>query len=196
LNQKSNFEEGGDEAQRLYCIYVAIGQKRSTVANIVRVLQSKDAMKYTIVVAATASEAAPLQFLAPYSGCAIGEYFRDNGKHALIIYDDLSKQAVAYRQMSLLLRRPPGREAYPGDVFYLHSRLLERAAKMNEDFGSGSLTALPVIETQAGDVSAYIPTNVISITDGQIFLETELFYKGIRPAINVGLSVSRVGSAA
>ena len=196
LNQRINFEEGGDDAQKLYCIYVAIGQKRSTVSNIVRVLQAKDAMKYTIVVAATASEAAPLQFLAPYSGCAIGEYFRDNGKHALIIYDDLSKQAVAYRQMSLLLRRPPGREAYPGDVFYLHSRLLERAAKMNASFGGGSLTALPVIETQAGDVSAYIPTNVISITDGQIFLETELFYKGIRPAINVGLSVSRVGSAA
>jgi F-type H+-transporting ATPase subunit alpha len=196
LNQKVNFSEGGDPEQRLYCIYVAVGQKRSTVSNIVRVLQQKDAMKYTIVVAATASEAAPLQFLAPYSGCAIGEYFRDNGMHALIIYDDLSKQAVAYRQMSLLLRRPPGREAYPGDVFYLHSRLLERAAKMNKSFGGGSLTALPVIETQAGDVSAYIPTNVISITDGQIFLETELFYKGIRPAINVGLSVSRVGSAA
>ncbi len=197
LNQKVNFEAGGDPAQKLYCIYVAVGQKRSTVANIVRVLTQKDAMKYTIVVAATASEAAPLQFLAPYSGCAIGEYFRDNGMHALIIYDDLSKQAVAYRQMSLLLRRPPGREAYPGDVFYLHSRLLERAAKMNKKtHGGGSLTALPVIETQAGDVSAYIPTNVISITDGQIFLETELFYKGIRPAINVGLSVSRVGSAA
>jgi len=197
LNQKVNFEAGGDPAQKLYCIYVAVGQKRSTVSNIVRVLTQKDAMKYTIVVAATASEAAPLQFLAPYSGCAIGEYFRDNGMHALIIYDDLSKQAVAYRQMSLLLRRPPGREAYPGDVFYLHSRLLERAAKMNKKtHGGGSLTALPVIETQAGDVSAYIPTNVISITDGQIFLETELFYKGIRPAINVGLSVSRVGSAA
>lgn len=197
LNQKINFEAGGDPAQKLYCIYVAVGQKRSTVSNIVRVLTQKDAMKYTIVVAATASEAAPLQFLAPYSGCAIGEYFRDNGMHALIIYDDLSKQAVAYRQMSLLLRRPPGREAYPGDVFYLHSRLLERAAKMNKKtHGGGSLTALPVIETQAGDVSAYIPTNVISITDGQIFLETELFYKGIRPAINVGLSVSRVGSAA
>jgi F-type H+-transporting ATPase subunit alpha len=175
---------------------VAIGQKRSTVANICKTLKDHDAMKYTIVVAATASEAAPLQFLAPYSGCAIAEYFRDNGKHALIIYDDLSKQAVAYRQMSLLLRRPPGREAYPGDVFYLHSRLLERAAKLNDNFGGGSMTALPVIETQAGDVSAYIPTNVISITDGQIFLETELFYKGIRPAINVGLSVSRVGSAA
>lgn len=197
LNQKVNFEAGGDPAQKLYCIYVAVGQKRSTVSNIVRILTQKDAMKYTIVVAATASEAAPLQFLAPYSGCAIGEYFRDNGMHALIIYDDLSKQAVAYRQMSLLLRRPPGREAYPGDVFYLHSRLLERAAKMNKKtHGGGSLTALPVIETQAGDVSAYIPTNVISITDGQIFLETELFYKGIRPAINVGLSVSRVGSAA
>merc|ERR1712086_667968 len=178
------------------CIYVAIGQKRSTVANIVRTLAKKDALKYTIIVAATASDAAPLQFISPYSGCAIGEYFRDNGMHALIIYDDLSKQAVAYRQMSLLLRRPPGREAYPGDVFYLHSRLLERAAKMNDSFGGGSLTALPVIETQAGDVSAYIPTNVISITDGQIFLETELFFKGVRPAISVGLSVSRVGSAA
>ena len=196
LNQKESFDEGGDVDARLYCIYVAVGQKRSTVSNIVQVLNDKDAMKYTIIVAATASEAAPLQFLAPYSGCAIGEYFRDSGKHALIIFDDLSKQAVAYRQMSLLLRRPPGREAYPGDVFYLHSRLLERAAKMNDNFGGGSLTALPVIETQAGDVSAYIPTNVISITDGQIFLETELFYKGIRPAINVGLSVSRVGSAA
>jgi len=185
LNQKTNFTEGsGNDNEKLYCIYVAVGQKRSTVANIVKVLESQDAMRYTIVVASTASEAAPLQFLAPYSGCAIGEYFRDNGKHALIIYDDLSKQAVAYRQMSLLLRRPPGREAYPGDVFYLHSRLLERAAKMNENFGGGSLTALPIIETQAGDVSAYIPTNVISITDGQIFLETELFYKGIRPAIN------------
>jgi F-type H+-transporting ATPase subunit alpha len=180
----------------LFCVYVAIGQKRSTVANICKTLKDHDALRYTIVVAATASEAAPLQFLAPYSGCAIAEFFRDNGKHALIIYDDLSKQAVAYRQMSLLLRRPPGREAYPGDVFYLHSRLLERAAKMNKTFGGGSMTALPVIETQAGDVSAYIPTNVISITDGQIFLETELFYKGIRPAINVGLSVSRVGSAA
>ncbi|MCW5738462.1 MAG: F0F1 ATP synthase subunit alpha, partial [Enhydrobacter sp.] len=180
----------------LYCIYVAIGQKRSTVAQLVKVLQDNDAMKYSVVVCATASDAAPLQYLAPYSACAIGEYFRDNGMHALIIYDDLSKQAVAYRQMSLLLRRPPGREAYPGDVFYLHSRLLERAAKMNKDNGSGSLTALPIIETQAGDVSAYIPTNVISITDGQIFLETELFYQGIRPAINVGLSVSRVGSAA
>lgn len=195
INQKPGFESG-DDKKRLYCIYVAIGQKRSTVSNIVTTLRNKDAMKYTIVVAATASEAAPLQFLAPYSGCAIGEFFRDNGKHCLIIYDDLSKQAVAYRQMSLLLRRPPGREAYPGDVFYLHSRLLERAAKLNDKNGGGSLTALPVIETQAGDVSAYIPTNVISITDGQIFLETELFYKGIRPAINVGLSVSRVGSAA
>jgi len=195
INQKTNFETG-DTQKQLFCVYVAIGQKRSTVANIVKTLTDHDALRYTIVVAATASEAAPLQFLAPYSGCAIGEYFRDNGKHALIIYDDLSKQAVAYRQMSLLLRRPPGREAYPGDVFYLHSRLLERAAKLNKDFGGGSMTALPVIETQAGDVSAYIPTNVISITDGQIFLETELFYKGIRPAINVGLSVSRVGSAA
>jgi len=195
INQKQIFE-GTDVSRRLYCIYVAIGQKRSTVANIVKILREYDAMRYTVVVAATASDAAPLQFLAPYSGCAVGEYFRDNAKHALIIYDDLSKQAVAYRQMSLLLRRPPGREAYPGDVFYLHSRLLERAAKMSETHGGGSLTALPVIETQAGDVSAYIPTNVISITDGQIFLETELFYKGIRPAINVGLSVSRVGSAA
>jgi len=181
----------------LYCIYVAIGQKRSTVAQIFNILLKYDCMKYTCIVAATASDAAPLQFLAPYSGCAIGEYFRDSGRHAVIFYDDLSKQAVAYRQMSLLLRRPPGREAYPGDVFYLHSRLLERAAKMNEEtHQGGSLTALPVIETQAGDVSAYIPTNVISITDGQIFLETELFYKGIRPAVNVGLSVSRVGSAA
>ncbi|ESO06585.1 hypothetical protein HELRODRAFT_184942 [Helobdella robusta] len=195
INQK-RFNDGQNEKSKLYCIYVAIGQKRSTVAQIVKRLTDADAMKYTIVVSATASDAAPLQYLAPYSGCAMGEYFRDNGKHALIIYDDLSKQAVAYRQMSLLLRRPPGREAYPGDVFYLHSRLLERAAKMNDTFGGGSLTALPVIETQAGDVSAYIPTNVISITDGQIFLETELFYKGIRPAINVGLSVSRVGSAA
>merc|ERR1711973_234143 len=193
INQK-RFNDAGDEKKKLYCIYVAIGQKRSTVAQIVKRLTDSDAMKYTIVVAATASDAAPLQFSAPYSGCAMGEFFRDNGKHALIIFDDLSKQAVAYRQMSLLLRRPPGREAYPGDVFYLHSRLLERAAKMNEVHGGGSLTALPVIETQAGDVSAYIPTNVISITDGQIFLETELFYKGIRPAINVGLSVSRVGS--
>lgn len=195
INQK-RFNDGSDEKKKLYCIYVAIGQKRSTVAQIVKRLTQSDAMKYTIIVSATASDAAPLQYLAPYSGCAMGEYFRDNGMHALIIYDDLSKQAVAYRQMSLLLRRPPGREAYPGDVFYLHSRLLERAAKMNDTFGGGSLTALPVIETQAGDVSAYIPTNVISITDGQIFLETELFYKGIRPAINVGLSVSRVGSAA
>merc|ERR1712242_541016 len=195
INQKAIFE-AGDHTKSLYCIYVAVGQKRSTVSNIVRLLHDRDCMKYSIVVAATASDAAPLQFLAPYSGCAIGEYFRDNAKHALIIYDDLSKQAVAYRQMSLLLRRPPGREAYPGDVFYLHSRLLERAAKMSDAMGGGSLTALPVIETQAGDVSAYIPTNVISITDGQIFLETELFYKGIRPAINVGLSVSRVGSAA
>lgn len=195
INQK-RFNDGQDEKKKLYCIYVAIGQKRSTVAQIVKRLTDCDAMKYTIVVCATASDAAPLQYLAPYSGCAMGEYFRDNGMHGLIIYDDLSKQAVAYRQMSLLLRRPPGREAYPGDVFYLHSRLLERAAKMSDAFKGGSLTALPVIETQAGDVSAYIPTNVISITDGQIFLETELFYKGIRPAINVGLSVSRVGSAA
>merc|ERR1719469_486063 len=195
LNQKYAFDSG-DTNKQLYCIYVAIGQKRSTVANIVRTLAEKDALRYTIIVAATASDAAPLQFISPYAGCAIGEFFRDNGMHALIIYDDLSKQAVAYRQMSLLLRRPPGREAYPGNVFYLHSRLLERAAKMNMTHGGGSLTALPVIETQAGDVSAYIPTNVISITDGQIFLETELFYKGIRPAINVGLSVSRVGSAA
>ncbi|VDM44190.1 unnamed protein product [Toxocara canis] len=195
INQK-RFNEGSDEKKKLYCIYVAIGQKRSTVAQIVKRLTDAGAINYTIIVSATASDAAPLQYLAPYSGCAMGEYFRDHGKHALIIYDDLSKQAVAYRQMSLLLRRPPGREAYPGDVFYLHSRLLERAAKMNESHGGGSLTALPVIETQAGDVSAYIPTNVISITDGQIFLETELFYKGIRPAINVGLSVSRVGSAA
>jgi F-type H+-transporting ATPase subunit alpha len=195
INQKE-VNKSGDESQKLYCIYVAIGQKRSTVAQIVRALEENGAMEYTIVVAATASEPAPLQFLAPYTGCAMGEYFRDNGMHAVIVYDDLSKQAVAYRQMSLLLRRPPGREAYPGDVFYLHSRLLERAAKMNEANGGGSLTALPVIETQAGDVSAYIPTNVISITDGQIFLETDLFYQGIRPAINVGLSVSRVGSAA
>uniref|UniRef100_A0A6G1SDT6 ATP synthase subunit alpha n=1 Tax=Aceria tosichella TaxID=561515 RepID=A0A6G1SDT6_9ACAR len=195
INQK-RFNDSTDEKKKLYCIYVAIGQKRSTVAQIVKRLTDTDAMKYTIVVAATASDAAPLQYLAPYSGCAMGEFFRDNGRHALIIFDDLSKQAVAYRQMSLLLRRPPGREAYPGDVFYLHSRLLERAAKMSQTFGGGSLTALPIIETQAGDVSAYIPTNVISITDGQIFLETELFYKGIRPAINVGLSVSRVGSAA
>ena len=195
INQKS-VNASGDESKKLYCIYVAVGQKRSTVAQLVKTLEEQGAMEYSIVVSATASEPAPLQFLAPYTGCTMGEYFRDNGMHALIIYDDLSKQAVAYRQMSLLLRRPPGREAYPGDVFYLHSRLLERAAKMNEDQGSGSLTALPVIETQAGDVSAYIPTNVISITDGQIFLETELFYQGIRPAINVGLSVSRVGSAA
>jgi len=195
INQK-RFNEAGDAKKKLYCIYVAVGQKRSTVAQIVKRLTDADAMKYTTVVSATASDAAPLQYLAPYSGVAMGEYFRDNGMHAVIIFDDLSKQAVAYRQMSLLLRRPPGREAYPGDVFYLHSRLLERAAKMSDAMGGGSLTALPVIETQAGDVSAYIPTNVISITDGQIFLETELFYKGIRPAINVGLSVSRVGSAA
>jgi F-type H+-transporting ATPase subunit alpha len=195
INQK-DINKSGKESEKLYCIYVAIGQKRSTVAQIVRALEENGAMEYTIVVAATASEPAPLQFLAPYTGCAMGEYFRDNGMHAVIVYDDLSKQAVAYRQMSLLLRRPPGREAYPGDVFYLHSRLLERAAKMNEDNGGGSLTALPIIETQAGDVSAYIPTNVISITDGQIFLETDLFFQGIRPAINVGLSVSRVGSAA
>ncbi len=195
LNQKT-INASGDEKRKLYCVYVAVGQKRSTVAQIVKTLQDYGALDYSIVVAATASEPAPLQFLAPYAGCAMGEYFRDNGMHAVIVYDDLSKQAVAYRQMSLLLRRPPGREAYPGDVFYLHSRLLERAAKMNDDHGAGSLTALPVIETQAGDVSAYIPTNVISITDGQIFLETDLFYRGIRPAINVGLSVSRVGSAA
>jgi len=195
LNQKS-INEGDDESAKLYCVYVAVGQKRSTVAQLVKTLEDHDAMKYSIVVAATASDPAPMQFLAPYTGCTMGEFFRDNGKHAVIFYDDLSKQAVAYRQMSLLLRRPPGREAYPGDVFYLHSRLLERAAKMGEGAGLGSLTALPVIETQAGDVSAYIPTNVISITDGQIFLETELFYKGIRPAVNVGLSVSRVGSAA
>jgi F-type H+/Na+-transporting ATPase subunit alpha len=195
INQKG-VNASGDEKQKLYCIYVAIGQKRSTVAQIVRTLEEQGAMEYTIVVAATASEPAPLQFLAPYTGCTMGEFFRDNGMHAVIFYDDLSKQAVAYRQMSLLLRRPPGREAYPGDVFYLHSRLLERAAKMSDAHGAGSLTALPVIETQAGDVSAYIPTNVISITDGQIFLETELFFRGIRPAVNVGLSVSRVGSAA
>jgi len=195
INQKE-VNKSGKESEKLYCIYVAVGQKRSTVAQIVRALEENGAMEYSIVVAATASEPAPLQFLAPYTGCAMGEFFRDNGMHAVIVYDDLSKQAVAYRQMSLLLRRPPGREAYPGDVFYLHSRLLERAAKMNDANGSGSLTALPVIETQAGDVSAYIPTNVISITDGQIFLETDLFYQGIRPAINVGLSVSRVGSAA
>lgn len=195
LNQKAT-NEGSDEKKKLFCVYVAIGQKRSTVAQVVKKLEETGAMKYTVVVAATASEPAPLQFLAPYTGCAIGEWFRDNAKHAVIVYDDLSKQAVAYRQMSLLLRRPPGREAYPGDVFYLHSRLLERAAKMSDAMGAGSLTALPVIETQAGDVSAYIPTNVISITDGQIFLETELFYKGVRPAVNVGLSVSRVGSSA
>jgi F-type H+-transporting ATPase subunit alpha len=195
LNQKKINAEG-DESKKLYCVYVCVGQKRSTVARIVKTLEDHGAMEYSIVVAATASEPAPLQFLAPYTGCTMGEFFRDNGMHAVIFYDDLSKQAVAYRQMSLLLRRPPGREAYPGDVFYLHSRLLERAAKMSDALGKGSLTALPVIETQAGDVSAYIPTNVISITDGQIFLETELFYKGIRPAINVGLSVSRVGSAA
>ncbi|KTE24725.1 MULTISPECIES: F0F1 ATP synthase subunit alpha [unclassified Sphingopyxis] len=195
INQKEA-NKGTDESKKLYCIYVAVGQKRSTVAQIVRQLEENGAMEYSIVVAATASEPAPLQFLAPYTGCTMGEFFRDNGMHAVIVYDDLSKQAVAYRQMSLLLRRPPGREAYPGDVFYLHSRLLERAAKMNSDNGSGSLTALPIIETQAGDVSAYIPTNVISITDGQIFLETNLFNAGIRPAINVGLSVSRVGSAA
>ena len=197
LNQKSyNEAAGDDESKKLYCIYVAIGQKRSTVAQLVKKLEESGAIEYSIVVAATASEPAPMQFLAPYAATAMAEYFRDNGKHALIIYDDLSKQAVAYRQMSLLLRRPPGREAYPGDVFYLHSRLLERSAKLNEDFGAGSLTALPVIETQGGDVSAFIPTNVISITDGQIFLETELFYQGIRPAVNTGLSVSRVGSSA
>ena len=195
INQKA-VNAGTDEKAKLYCIYVAIGQKRSTVAQIVKTLADAGALEYTIVVTATASEPAPLQFLAPFAGCAMGEWFRDNGMHALIIYDDLSKQAVAYRQMSLLLRRPPGREAYPGDVFYLHSRLLERAAKLNEDNGAGSLTALPVIETQANDVSAYIPTNVISITDGQIFLETDLFYQGIRPAVNVGISVSRVGSSA
>ena len=195
LNQR-HANKGDDESKKLYCIYVVVGQKRSTVAQVVKALQDAGAMDYTIVVAATASESAPLQFLAPYAGCTMGEYFRDNGMHALIVYDDLTKQAVAYRQMSLLLRRPPGREAFPGDVFYLHSRLLERAAKMNDEQGGGSLTALPVIETQANDVSAYIPTNVISITDGQIFLESSLFYKGIRPAINVGLSVSRVGSAA
>jgi len=197
INQKAvNAAAGDDDSKKLFCIYVAIGQKRSTVAQIVKTLEDYGAMEYSIVIAATASEPAPLQFLAPYTGCAMGEYFRDNGMHAVIVYDDLSKQAVSYRQMSLLLRRPPGREAYPGDVFYVHSRLLERAAKMNDANGAGSLTALPVIETQAGDVSAYIPTNVISITDGQIFLETDLFYRGIRPAVNVGLSVSRVGSAA
>jgi F-type H+-transporting ATPase subunit alpha len=195
INQKP-INASGDEKKKLYCVYVAIGQKRSSVAQIVKTLEDYGALEYSIIVAATASEPAPLQFLAPYTGCAMGEFFRDNGMHAVIVYDDLSKQAVAYRQMSLLLRRPPGREAYPGDVFYLHSRLLERAAKMNDSMGGGSLTALPIIETQANDVSAYIPTNVISITDGQIFLETNLFYKGIRPAVNVGLSVSRVGSAA
>jgi proton translocating ATP synthase F1 alpha subunit len=195
INQAS-VNNSGDEKKKLYCVYVAVGQKRSTVAQLVKTLSDKDALKYSIIVAATASDPAPLQFLAPYSGCAMAEYFRDNGMHSLIIYDDLSKQSVAYRQMSLLLRRPPGREAFPGDVFYLHSRLLERSAKMSDDVGGGSMTALPVVETQGGDVSAYIPTNVISITDGQIFLETELFFKGIRPAINVGLSVSRVGSAA
>jgi F-type H+-transporting ATPase subunit alpha len=195
LNQK-NAHDLGIEKEKLFCVYVSVGQKRSTVAQIVKVLEENGAMEYTIVVAATASDSAPLQFLAPYVGCSMGEYFRDNGMHALIVYDDLSKQAVAYRQMSLLLRRPPGREAYPGDVFYLHSRLLERAAKLSDDEGGGSLTALPIIETQAGDISAYIPTNVISITDGQIFLESNLFYQGVRPAINVGLSVSRVGSAA
>ena len=197
INQKAvNDAAGDDDSKKLYCIYVAVGQKRSTVAQIVKTLEDYGAMEYSIVVASTASEPAPMQFLAPYAGCTMGEFFRDNAMHGLIVYDDLSKQAVAYRQMSLLLRRPPGREAYPGDVFYIHSRLLERAAKMNGENGSGSLTALPVIETQGGDVSAYIPTNVISITDGQIFLETELFYRGIRPAVNVGLSVSRVGSAA
>ena len=196
INQKSINDAATEDKDKMFCIYVAVGQKRSTVAQIVKTLEEQGAMEYSIVVAATASEPAPLQFLAPYTGCTMGEYFRDNGMHAVIFYDDLSKQAVAYRQMSLLLRRPPGREAYPGDVFYLHSRLLERAAKLNDDNGSGSLTALPVIETQASDVSAYIPTNVISITDGQIFLETELFYQGIRPAVNVGISVSRVGSAA
>jgi F-type H+-transporting ATPase subunit alpha len=195
LNQKS-LNDGNDEKAKLYCVYVAIGQKRSTVAQFVKVLEERGALEYSIIVAATASDAAPMQFLAPFAGCAMGEYFRDNGMHAVIIYDDLSKQAVAYRQMSLLLRRPPGREAYPGDVFYLHSRLLERAAKLSDERGAGSLTALPVIETQANDVSAYIPTNVISITDGQIFLETDLFYQGVRPAVNVGLSVSRVGSSA
>jgi F-type H+/Na+-transporting ATPase subunit alpha len=195
INQK-HFNKASDEKKHLYCIYVAIGQKRSTVAQLVRELEENGAMEYSIVVAATASDPAPMQFLAPYTGAAMGEFFRDNGQHSLIVYDDLSKQAVAYRQMSLLLRRPPGREAYPGDVFYIHSRLLERACKVNDDLGAGSMTALPIIETQAGDVSAYIPTNVISITDGQIFLETGLFFKGIRPAINVGLSVSRVGSAA
>ena len=196
LNQKKANESAKSDSDKLFCIYVAIGQKRSSVAQLVKTLEESGAMEYSIVVAATASEPAPMQFLAPYTGCTMGEFFRDNGMHAVIFYDDLTKQAVAYRQMSLLLRRPPGREAYPGDVFYLHSRLLERAAKMSDEEGAGSLTALPVIETQANDVSAYIPTNVISITDGQIFLETDLFYKGIRPAVNVGLSVSRVGSAA
>jgi F-type H+-transporting ATPase subunit alpha len=196
LNQKSLNGAGAPESQKLYCVYVAVGQKRSTVAQFVKVLEEQGAMEYSVVVAATASDPAPMQYIAPFTGCTIGEFFRDNGMHAVIVYDDLSKQAVAYRQMSLLLRRPPGREAYPGDVFYLHSRLLERAAKLNDDQGNGSLTALPVIETQANDVSAYIPTNVISITDGQIFLETDLFYQGIRPAVNVGLSVSRVGSSA
>ena len=197
LNQKgTNDKAGNDDTKKLFCIYVAVGQKRSTVAQIVKTLEERGALEYSIIVAATASDPAPMQFLAPYSAASMGEFFRDNGMHAVVVYDDLSKQAVAYRQMSLLLRRPPGREAYPGDVFYLHSRLLERAAKLNGDNGSGSLTALPIIETQGGDVSAFIPTNVISITDGQIFLETELFYKGIRPAVNVGLSVSRVGSAA
>ncbi|RVC64913.1 F0F1 ATP synthase subunit alpha, partial [Mesorhizobium sp. M00.F.Ca.ET.038.03.1.1] len=195
LNQKS-VHDNGPEKEKLYCVYVAVGQKRSTVAQFVKVLEERGALDYSIIIAATASDPAPMQFLAPFAGCTMGEYFRDNGMHALISYDDLSKQAVAYRQMSLLLRRPPGREAYPGDVFYLHSRLLERAAKLNDDNGAGSLTALPVIETQANDVSAYIPTNVISITDGQIFLETNLFFQGIRPAVNVGLSVSRVGSSA
>ena len=195
INQKK-WNDLDDNNKKLYCVYVAIGQKRSTVAQFVQTLEKYDALKYSVIVAATASEAAPLQYLAPYTGCAVGEHFRDSGRHAMIVYDDLSKQAVAYRQMSLLLRRPPGREAYPGDVFYLHSRLLERAAKMSDQEGGGSLTALPIIETQGGDVSAYIPTNVISITDGQIFLESELFFKGVRPAINVGLSVSRVGSAA
>jgi len=196
LNQKQTNDAAKDDSEKLFCVYVAIGQKRSTVAQVVKTLEERGALDYTVIVTATASEPAPLQYLAPFTGCTIGEWFRDNGMHALIIYDDLSKQAVAYRQMSLLLRRPPGREAYPGDVFYLHSRLLERAAKLNENHGSGSLTALPIIETQANDVSAYIPTNVISITDGQIFLETDLFNSGIRPAVNVGLSVSRVGSAA
>ncbi|MAI06108.1 MAG: F0F1 ATP synthase subunit alpha [Alphaproteobacteria bacterium TMED87] len=196
INQKNINQEAKDESEKLYCVYVAIGQKRSNVAQVVKTLSDYGALEYTCIVAATASDPAPMQFLAPYAGCTIGEWFRDNGKHAVIFYDDLTKQAVAYRQMSLLLRRPPGREAFPGDVFYLHSRLLERAAKLNKENGSGSLTALPVVETQANDVSAYIPTNVISITDGQIFLETDLFYQGIRPAVNVGLSVSRVGSAA